>query len=82
MRSRGATPGAIPGAPMNAAIVAHPSNPALVRLVWSGIAGAGTKGQASAGQCYADFDACPVRKLTAQESASIWARDVLGATVS
>lgn len=68
--------------PRAATIVAHPTDPALVRLLWSGIAGAHTKGGASAGQCYADFDACPVRALTARESASIWARDVLGATVS
>jgi len=56
----------------------HPTNPAHVRLTWAGIVGAHTKGGASAGVCFADFDPCPVRNLTALESAQDWSMRVLG----
>lgn len=49
---------------MKATIHPHPTDPACVRLRWSGH--------------YADFDPCPVRNLTAEESARDWAASVLG----
>ena len=54
---------------LNATIERHPENTDWCRLTWDGF---------NNERMFADFDPCPVRGLTAEQSAREWARSVLG----